>query len=205
MKSNRIASEPSSQAQAQQPLAERFKLLRTIHGISLAELAERTLMTKSYLSKIERGLSEPSFASVLKLCQAYGITTGQLVGEEPSIDRLQVTRKNERTPLRKLKNYQGYLYEAIANKRADKFMQPFVMHPPAKQTVEDQELVSHHGQELIFVIKGEIELITHDKTLRLAAGDAAYFDSTIPHRSFSVGRTPAEVLVVIAGIESDQA
>jgi transcriptional regulator with XRE-family HTH domain len=201
MKKNHPASAEETPLPSQFTLGERLKLLRTIHGMSLEELAQLTGMTKSYLSKVERGLSEPSFGSVLKLCHAYGITTGQLLGEEASTERLQLTRKQERTPLRKVKNYEGYIYEAIANKRGDKRMQPFVMHPPMKHAAEETDLVSHQGEELIFVIKGEIEFMTHEKTLRLSSGDALYFDATIPHRSLSVGKSPAEVLVVIAGIE----
>jgi transcriptional regulator with XRE-family HTH domain len=201
MKKNISTKFEEASLPAQHSLGERLKLLRTIHGMSLEELAQHTGMTKSYLSKVERGLSEPSFGSVLKLCNAYGITTGQLLGEEASAERLQLTRKQERTPLRKLKNYEGYIYEAIANKRAEKMMQPFVMHPPLKNLAEETDLVSHQGEELIFVIKGEIEFMTHEKNLRLTSGDALYFDSTIPHRSLSIGKNPAEVLVVIAGIQ----
>jgi transcriptional regulator with XRE-family HTH domain len=202
MKNNHPASVEGIPSPAQYSLGERLKLFRKIHGMSLEDLAQQTGMTKSYLSKVERGLSEPSFSSVLRLCHAYGITTGQLMGEEANAERLQLTLKQERTPLRKVKNYEGYIYEAIANKRGDKRMQPFVMHPPSKNTATETDLVSHPGEELVFVIKGEIEFLTHDKSLRLTAGDALYFDSMIPHRSFSVGKTIAEVLVVITDSEA---
>jgi transcriptional regulator with XRE-family HTH domain len=204
MKASNLGAPEAPDAPATFGLGERFKLLRTIHGMSLAELAERTGMTKSYLSKVERGLSEPSFASVLKVCQAYGITTGQLLGEEPSEERLQLTRKKERTPLRRLKKYEGYIYEALANKRASKAMQPFVMHPPPKSAAQATDLVSHQGEELLFVIKGEIEFMTHEKNVRLASGDALYFDATIPHRSLSIGKTPAEVLVVTTDVSASR-
>jgi transcriptional regulator with XRE-family HTH domain len=183
------------------PLGQRLRLLRTIHRLSLDELADRTLLTKSYLSKVERGLSEPSLASLLKLCAAYGVTTGELLGESPNPSPVQVVRKDARTPLRKLERYPGYVYEAIAHNRADKAMLPFVMHPPLRSQVPDPELVEHEGQELIFVLRGEIDFITPDETIRLDAGDSVYFDSSLPHRSLSVGRAPAEALVVIAGAE----
>jgi transcriptional regulator with XRE-family HTH domain len=186
----------------QTPLGERLKLLRTIHQISLDELAQRTGLTKSYLSKVERGVSEPSLATVLRLCEAYSITTGQLLGEEATDDLIQLTRKDERTPLKRLKHYDGYVYEALASKRANKVMQPFVMYPPFKSTVSKIDLVAHQGQELIYVIKGEIEFITYGNTLRLSAGDSAYFDSTVPHRFLSLGKTQAEALIVVVGMQA---
>ena len=178
-------------------LGQRLRLLRTIHRLSLDELARRTVLTKSYLSKLERGLSEPSLATLLKLCQAYGVTTGELLGEQPSAERVQVVRKADRTPLRKLEGYDGYLYEAIADGRADKAMLPFVMHPPPGKAGEPPELVEHEGQELIFVVRGTIDFAVPGETIRLKAGDAVYFDSSVPHRSLSVGKEPAEALVVV--------
>jgi transcriptional regulator with XRE-family HTH domain len=178
-------------------LCERLQLLRKIHRLSLDELAVRASLTKSYLSKVERGLSEPSLATVLKLCRAFGITTGQLLGEEATDEAVLIVRKADRTPLRKLEHYDGYLYEAIATGREKKAMLPFVMHPPLRSKAADPDLVEHSGQELIFVLKGEIDFLTPGKTMRLAAGDAVYFDAVVPHRSFSVGKTPAEALVVV--------
>jgi transcriptional regulator with XRE-family HTH domain len=191
-------AEPTAVPEVARSVGARLRLLRTIHGLSLDELAQRTGLTKSYLSKVERGLSEPSLGSLLKLCQAYGITTGELLGEVPNPSPVQVVRKTGRTPLHKLERYPGYVYEAIAHARVDKAMLPFVMHPPLRSEVQDPDLVEHEGQELIFVLRGEIDFMVPGETIRLAAGDAVYFDASLPHRSVSVGRAPSEALVVIS-------
>lgn len=187
-----------SAATSTHTLGERIRLLRSIHGLSLETLAARTALTKSYLSKVERSVAEPSLATVLKLCEAFGITTGQLLDEAPSDGRVHVVRCSERTRLSKLSHYEGYVYEALASQRVDKLMLPFVMRPPHRPR-KVAELVQHSGQELIFVLAGELEVRLADQVLRLGVGDAVYFDSALPHRSISVGEVPAEALVVVAG------
>src|SRR3546814_5495773 len=58
----------------------RLKALRRQYQFSLEQLSQRTGLTKSYLSKLERGVSEPSISTVLKLAQAYEIGVSQLIG-----------------------------------------------------------------------------------------------------------------------------
>ena len=54
-------------------LPHRLRTLRRQQSLSLEQLGERTGLTKSYLSKLERGLSEPSISTVLRLAEAYGV------------------------------------------------------------------------------------------------------------------------------------
>ena len=61
-------------------LPHRLRTLRRQQSLSLEQLGERTGLTKSYLSKLERGLSEPSISTVLRLAEAYGVGVSQLVG-----------------------------------------------------------------------------------------------------------------------------
>jgi transcriptional regulator with XRE-family HTH domain len=184
-------------------LSARLKLIRTIHQLSLAELAAHTELTKSYLSKVERGASEPSLNTLLKLGNYYGMTTSQLIGEDTEGEdpRLLLIRRNERVPFQKLAGYDGYVFEAIASKRSHKTMLPFVMRPPPRSSVKKIQLASHSGEELIYVLSGEVEFFTTGQSIKLQAGDALYFDASVPHRSFSTGKLPAEALLVIAGGE----
>src|SRR3546814_6755882 len=70
------------------------------YQFSLEQLSQRTGLTKSYLSKLERGVSEPSISTVLKLAQAYEIGVSQLIGtgEGGESEAISVVRRNEREP-----------------------------------------------------------------------------------------------------------
>ena len=177
-------------------VAERLASLRTLNGLSLEELARRSGLTKSYLSKLERGLSQPSIASVLKLSRAFGVSADKLLSETPQGDRIVFVRKDERVPFSRVEGRAGYAYEAIAAHRIDKAMTPFVMRPPTRSAAE-LDLVTHAGEEFVFVISGEMEIVFADRSFRMQAGDSVYFDASIPHRSRSLGDVPAEALVVV--------
>ena len=175
----------------------RIAALRVLNGMSLEQLAIRSNLTKSYLSKLERGLSQPSIASVLKLSRAFGVASGELLKDSSESNEIAVIRRNERVPFSRNATHDGYAYEAIAAHRANKSMTPFVMRPPLTYA-EDIELVDHAGEELVYVISGAMEVMFRDRTITLEAGDAIYFNASTPHRSRSVGNDLAEALVVVS-------
>ncbi|MCZ7171474.1 helix-turn-helix transcriptional regulator, partial [Salmonella enterica] len=88
-------------------------------GFSLETLAEQTGLTRSYLSKLERGLSSPSIATILKIADAYGMGTGQLLGDarDSAHEVVCVSRAGEREPLSPSAREGTYRYEAIAAQR----------------------------------------------------------------------------------------
>lgn len=180
-------------------LPQRLKVLRRRHDLSLEQLARRTNLTKSYLSKLERGLCEPSISTVLKLGDAYGIGVAQLVGDAATIqeESVSVVRVADRAPLKRNGVDRDHRYQSIAGKRLIRKMEPFVVHPP-RSFSEEEVVLQHPGEELMVVLRGTVEVQVGDVTTRLARGDTIYFDSEIPHRMRTVGRGVAEVLVVAA-------
>jgi transcriptional regulator with XRE-family HTH domain len=178
-------------------LGARVAALRRLNGLSLEQLARLSGLTKSYLSKVERGLSAPSIASMLKLARALGVGSGQLLGQSVEEEDIAVVRAAERVPFSRDKGRAGYAYEAIAAHRPNKAMTPFVMRPPFRRG-KSVDLVTHAGEEMVFVIAGEMEIVFRDQVVALKAGDSVYFNAGIPHRARSVGDVLAEALVVVS-------
>src|SRR3970040_297660 len=92
----------------------RRKGLREIKGIPLEELAARTGLTKSYLSKVERGVSVPSVSTALRVAEAFETGVGDLFGVTTSNNDFVVVGKDERKPFSRKGATIGYRYEAIA-------------------------------------------------------------------------------------------
>lgn len=178
-------------------LPGRVAALRRLNGLSLEQLARQSGLTKSYLSKVERGLSAPSISSVLKLARAFGVGSGQLLGESIEDGDIAVCRAAERVPFSRGKGRAGYAYAAIAAHRRRKAMIPFVMRPPFRRG-KVIDLVTHAGEEMVFVISGEMEIAFRDRVVSLKAGDSIYFNAGLPHRARSVGTALAEALVVVS-------
>ena len=69
---------------------------------------------------------------------------------------------------------------------------------PPREFPDATAVFPHPGEEFLLVLKGAIEVQVGERQFRLDAGDSLYFDSELPHRMRTVGRTQAEVLVVAA-------
>ncbi|MDN5860014.1 MAG: XRE family transcriptional regulator [Pseudonocardia sp.] len=173
-----------------------LRMLRRERGWTLEVLAERAGMTKSYLSKVERGHSTPSIAVALSLAGALGVDVAALFGELDGTSPIEIDRATGRDAGAAATPSDGSTYLGIATGIAGKQMLPFVLYPPADAT--PCTFRDHDGDEFVVVLSGEVELRFPDRVERLAAGDSAYFRGGVAHYFRSVGPDPAEVLAVIA-------
>lgn len=171
----------------------RLKLLRKKLGMTLEVLAEKTGMTKSYLSKVERGLNTPSIAAALKLARALGVNVEELFAEDlPGQTRYSLVRSGERQAL---SGNQGSGYAVLANRIGSRSLLPFIISPP--HDFSDSSFKEHLGEEFLFVHEGQVEVDFMSERLILERGDALYFNAQTPHRLRSLGEVQAQLLVVV--------
>ncbi|KPW80497.1 MULTISPECIES: helix-turn-helix domain-containing protein [Pseudomonas syringae group] len=172
----------------------RLKILRKRLGMTLEVLAEKTGITKSYLSKVERGLNTPSIAAALKLAAAFNVSVEELFTEgTPSQASYSLVRSNQRQSLSS--DSHKAEYAVLAHRVADLTLLPFIIFPPA--TFGDSAFKEHLGEEFLFVHEGEVEVDFMNERVILHCGDALHFNAQKPHRIRSVGEKQAQLLVVI--------
>jgi transcriptional regulator with XRE-family HTH domain len=194
--SNRISA-PANQDW--EGIGARIRFLRRQRGMTLDTLSSASNLTKSYVSKVERGLSVPSISTAMKIAESFDITVSQLLGEDGYEGAASIVRKNERPSFMRKGSSAGYNYEMIAAPKKFKSMEPFIMKPPLQ--FQDRRVFEHAGEELIFVLSGSVEVELSGQLVRLRSGDTIYFDAHVPHRTRSVGSKNASVLVVISGMK----
>jgi len=170
--------------------------------MTLDHLSGLSNLTKSFVSKIERGVSVPSISTAMKLAESFDITVGQLLGEDNHEGAISIVRKSERRSFMRAGSSSGYDYEMLAGPKQFKSMEPYIMQPPLK--FQDKRLFEHVGEEFMFVLSGSIEVELSGKKFRLNSGDVLYFDSHLPHRTRSLGNKYAKVLVVVTGTTNSQ-
>jgi transcriptional regulator with XRE-family HTH domain len=160
----------------------RLRKVREQRGATLTEVAERTGISKSTLSRLENGQRRPSLELLLPLAQVYRVPLDDLVGApevgDPRI-RLKPRRVNGRTVL-PLTHPGG--------------IQAWKIIIPASQSTP--KLRTHDGYEWLYVLTGRMRLIQGDQELVLGVGEAAEFDTQLPHWFGSTGEGPAEVLSI---------
>ena len=160
----------------------RLRRVREQRGATLTEVAARTGMSKSTLSRLENGQRKPSLELLLPLAQVYRVPLDDLVGApevgDPRI-RLKPRRVNGRTVL-PLTHPGGV--------QAWKIVIPKSQSTPRPRT--------HDGYEWLYVLSGRMRLIQGGQDLVLETGEAAEFDTQVPHWFGSTGEGPAEVLSI---------
>lgn len=164
-------------------------LLRTVRrqrGLTLETLAGQTGLTKSYLSKIERGQATPSIAAAMKVARALDVDVAQLFSDQAAADTIAVERAGD-----------GGRYRALATTLLGKSMSPFMLHPATGAAADPHP--QHAGQEFVFVHAGTVEFEYGEQTWELSTGDSAYFDASVSHKFRAVG--PAAEVVIVAAHE----
>ncbi|WP_188052258.1 helix-turn-helix domain-containing protein [Aureimonas fodinaquatilis] len=177
----------------------RLKDLRVRADITLATLARKSGISAATLSKIENNKVSPTFANLVRLASALEIPLTELIMLQPEAvaapppARISVTRGADinflRTP-----NYElGALCTEIINKRIN----PLYNRILSFASDPNDSLVGHPGEEMVFVVKGSLELRTeYYQPITLEVGDCAYYDSAMPHSFTSLSPEPAEALVI---------
>ena len=173
-------------------VALHLKFLRVQSGMTLEDLARDSGLTRSYLSKIERGVSTPSIDSALSIAKALGVTVERLFGQQAEDDPVTIVRGNGKTagdPTTHL--------SLVAGLKDSRAMRAFIVRPG--QTQRRGRIMSHHeGEELLFILSGQIEMHIGKRREVLNPGDCVQFDSTIPHKLVALTQEPASALIVVA-------
>lgn len=181
-------------------IGEALRDRRAYHGWTLADVSAKTGISKSTLSKLENDLIFPSYQTILQLCAGLGIEIGDLVAASPNIPE-----ETQRFTGRRSLSYQhagltmgddNYTYTYLCTDIAHKRIIPMFIEVRAHSMQDIDGLWSHVGEEFLYVVEGRLVLHTElYEPAELAAGDSAYFDSTMGHAYLATGDEPAKLLV----------
>lgn len=186
-----------SPAPATRPdLGARVRQIRRENSWTLEDLSRKTGVSASSLSKLENGLIDVTFETVMKLCEGLDLSLEHLTSHEQAAFRSgvrTVTRRNEGLQLAT----QAYGFEVLCTDIARKGLLPVIVTVKARSLADVTPKNQHPGEEFVYVIRGRIQLHTefYEPTV-LGEGDSAYYDSSGAHAFVSVGDGEALVLSV---------
>src|SRR4051812_28195026 len=167
---------------ALESVGPQLRRVREQRGLTLTEASQHTGISKSTLSRLENGQRRPSLELLLPLALTYRVPIDDLVGAPETGDpriRLKPRRVNGRTvlPLTRPGGIQAW-----------KIVIPTSQSEPKPRT--------HDGFEWLYVLSGQMRLVMGDQDIVLGVGEAAEFDTQVPHWFGSTGAGPAEVLSI---------
>ena len=180
-------------------LGEDLRALRKAQNRTLADVAEASGRSVSFLSKIERGQARPSVTALQEIAQALGVPVGwffETDGPAPAEERPYVVRANRR---RKLTysgfsgtDYMGFEDHLLSASLDRRLAMGISTYAPGGSTGDD--LYTHEGEEAGMVLVGEIELTLGKQVFVLKAGDSFSFSAEIPHRYRNPGSAEAQIV-----------
>lgn len=176
----------------------RLRAARKHVGWTLAQLAERSGVSITTISRAERGQLALGYENFAALGQALQMDMGSMFAEagrktKPFAGPV-VTRSGEGVVYRGT----SMTYEFLGTEAVGKRMTPALVKVHAR-AIKPEDFVRHPGEEFALVLSGAIEVhFDTGEVLRLERGDSLYFDSRIGHAYMSVSREMARVIGVIS-------
>jgi len=186
----------------EQDIGKRVRSVRLQRMMSLQELASRTNLSKSLLSKIENGKVSSPVSTLFTIAKALNTKITYFFNDRDENLPIILVRKNERRQFHRVNAHFGYTYEALGYKRKEKLMEPFILYMD-KKTAKNVAF-SHPGEEILFMLDGTWEFKHGDQKLTLRRGDCIYFDASIPHSGRPVGSKPVKAFMVICSGENNR-
>ncbi|MYT30431.1 MULTISPECIES: XRE family transcriptional regulator [unclassified Streptomyces] len=177
-------------------VAPRLRELRRRSGLTLETAARRVGLSPAHLSRLETGQRQPSLPMLLALARTYGTTVSDLLGETAP-ERDPIVRAGRAEP----SEAGGWTYWTVGG--AGRAMQALRVHVP--QRAQGDLVRVHPGEEWLYVLTGRLRLTLGEAVHVLEPGDAAHFDSLVPHRLAAVSRGGAELLFVHTLLQSGAA
>ncbi|HET6533024.1 MAG TPA: XRE family transcriptional regulator [Actinoplanes sp.] len=147
----------------------RLRALRQEHGVTLAGLSESTGISVSTLSRLESGQRRATLELLLPLARAYRVPLDELVGAPPTGDPRVYARPVTR-----------FGQTILPLSRQAGGLQAF-KHVIAAGPVPQPDPKTHEGYEWLYVLSGRLRLVLGEHDLVLPAGEAAEFDTRVPH------------------------
>src|ERR1700733_9020918 len=161
-----------------------LKSLRKRNKWTLADVAKRTGIPPSTLSRIENDQISPTYDMLLRLGQGLSIDLSQLLSDAPAeVSSDQPGRRSvNRIPDGETVPMSNHTLRYLSNDLLNKQMTPILCEYRARSLQEFGPLMRHDGEEFLFVLEGELELHTECYApLALKAGESIYFDSRMGH------------------------
>lgn len=176
----------------------RLRQLRLENGWTLAEIAARSGLAISTISKAERGIIALTYDRLAQLAAGLDVDMAAFFdaeGRRFAPGSFAVARRGEF----RRQETRNYVYEMLFPELWHKAMVPMMGTLKAHNVHDFEEFVRHVGEEFLIVMEGVVTVhIQGRDPVTLQVGDSIYFDSMLGHLYASDGDRDARILVVCA-------
>ncbi len=159
----------------------KVKQLRMQQNMTLKELSQKTTLSASYLSLLERGQTSVTLVSMQNIAKALEVHPSIFL-DEPNPSSSHVIREHEQQVFR-LKNEADSIFYSLAVSLPDQnlLMSPMIKVLLPESPGKSPSTYTHENEEMGYVLEGVLNLYYLDRECQLYPGDFFHFSSTQPH------------------------
>lgn len=187
-----------AQPSLEEVIARQVKEGRAELGLSAAELAQRTGLSKAMISKIESASTSSSLTTVQRLADGLNVPVTSLFQGADTEGEAAFTRAGEGSVTVRSGTRHGHEYRLLGQlKRHPNPIEPTLVTLTGASDVFPQ--FQHAGTEFIYVIEGSMVYAHGSYEYEMHPGDSLVFDGDGPHGPIKLLELPVRFLAVAAG------
>ena len=171
----------------EEQIGAKIRNLRNQNGLTQEELADRTELTKGFISQMERGLTAPSVSTLLDIVECLGTNLSDFFHEE---NELQIVYPKE-DYFEKEDEHKNSITWLIATAQSRSMEPILVQLQPGQSMPEDKP---HEGEEFGYVLDGEIRLHYGEDVYTVRKGDSFIFPANRKHKISSACKKVSSIL-----------
>ena len=183
-------------------LGSKIKGIRESRNLSVEEIAESSGLTVDQINSIENDENLPSLGPLIKIARAMGVRLGTFMDDNDALGPV-ICRAKDREKESSISFSNGAVdarkhmeYHPLAQQKAGRHMEPFVIDINPEDKTEFN-LSAHEGEEFIYVMQGEVEIVYGKEKYTLKEGDSIFYDSIVKHHVHGAPGKSAKILAVV--------
>ena len=186
-------------------VGHRLRTERERLGIGLRELARRVGVSPSLVSQIELDRVNPSVSTLYAIVTELGMTMSDVFGEQAGERVVQRGDGLAESPqTRRVINLaSGVRWERLTRDSDREVEFLYVVYPVGGESCPEDALMTHGGREYGYVSSGILGVQVGFEEYELGPGGSIAFDSSSPHRLWTIGAEPVHAIWVVIGRDAD--
>lgn len=156
-------------------IGNKLKELRVLKGLTQEELADRSELSKGFISQLERNLTSPSITTLMDILQCLGTSIGEFFNEAPDE---QIVFGKQDYFVKEDTEYKNEIKWIIPNAQKNTIEPIYLTLHAGGSTCPD---TPHEGEEFGYVLQGAVSIHLGNKTYKAKKGESFYYTADKTH------------------------
>ena len=156
-------------------IGNKLKELRVLKGLTQEELADRSELSKGFISQLERNLTSPSITTLMDILQCLGTSIGEFFNEAPDE---QIVFGKQDYFVKVDTEYKNEIKWIIPNAQKNTMEPIYLTLEAGGSTCPD---TPHEGEEFGYILQGTVSIHLGNKTYKAKKGESFYYIADKTH------------------------